>query len=48
MEKYIYDRENGMWYELRGDYFFSILGDGLMDEKANKWMEILVEVIVYN
>lgn len=32
MEKYIYDSKNGLWYELRGDYFFPILGESLMDE----------------
>lgn len=22
MEKYIYDESNGLWYELKGDYYF--------------------------
>lgn len=31
MERYIYDSENGLWYELRGEYFFPILGESLKD-----------------
>ena len=25
MEKYIYDQSNGLWYELRGDYYIPCL-----------------------
>ncbi len=25
MDKYIYDESNGLWYELRGDYYFPCL-----------------------
>jgi hypothetical protein len=25
MEKYIYDENNGMWYELQGDYYIPCL-----------------------
>ena len=25
MDKYIYDKTNGLWYELRGDYYFPCL-----------------------
>ena len=25
MEKYIYDDNNGLWYELRGDYYYPCL-----------------------
>jgi hypothetical protein len=25
MEKYIFDESNGLWYELRGDYYFPCL-----------------------
>ena len=25
MEKYIYDKSNGLWYELQGDYYIPCL-----------------------
>ena len=25
MDKYIYDEKNGLWYELRGDYYLPCL-----------------------
>ena len=25
MEKFIYDKNNGLWYELQGDYYISCL-----------------------
>ena len=25
MKKYIYDKDNGLWYELRGDYYYPCL-----------------------
>ena len=24
MDKYIYDDKNGLWYELQGDYYYSL------------------------
>lgn len=26
MDKYIYDENNGLWYELKGDYYIPCLG----------------------
>ena len=34
MEKYIYDENNGLWYELQGDYYIPYLT--LPTEKENK------------
>lgn len=34
MEKYIYDKTNGLWYELQGDYYIPCLA--LPTEKENK------------
>ncbi|TCL43756.1 hypothetical protein EDD78_10494 [Harryflintia acetispora] len=34
MEKYIYDENNGLWYELQGDYYIPCLVLPL--EKGNK------------
>lgn len=34
MEKYIYDENNGLWYELQGDYYIPCLS--LPAEKENK------------
>ena len=34
MEKYIYDENNGLWYELQGDYYIPCLV--LPAEKENK------------
>lgn len=34
MEKYIYDENNGLWYELQGDYYIPCLT--LPAEKENK------------
>ncbi len=33
MEKYIYDKDNGLWYELRGDYYFPCLTVPAEEEK---------------
>ncbi len=33
MEKYIYDSDNGLWYELQGDYYIPCL---TLPEKENK------------
>ena len=30
MEKYIYDKNNGLWYELQGDYYIPCL---VLDEQ---------------
>ena len=30
MEKYIYNEQNGLWYELQGDYYISCL---VLDEE---------------
>ena len=36
MDKYIYDENNGLWYERCGDYFLSCLT--LLEQKsAGKW-----------
>lgn len=34
MDKYIYDENNGLWYELQGDYYIPCLA--LPAEKENK------------
>lgn len=34
MDKYIYDENNGLWYELQGDYYIPCLA--LLTEKENK------------
>ena len=34
MEKYIYDKSNGLWYELQGDYYIPCLT--LLTEKERK------------
>lgn len=34
MDKYIYDKNNGLWYELQGDYYIPCLA--LPAEKENK------------
>ena len=40
MEKYIYNEQNGLWYELQGDYYISCLvldeEDQLAEKKAAK------------
>ena len=33
MEKYIYDKSNGLWYELRGDYYYPCLTVPAEEEK---------------
>ena len=33
MEKYIYDKNNGLWYELRGNYYYPCLTVPVQDEK---------------
>lgn len=33
MDKYIYDKNNGLWYKLQGDYFIPCLS---LSEKENK------------
>ena len=33
MEKYIYNNNNGLWYELQGDYYIPCL---VLDEEANQ------------
>ena len=33
MEKYIYDKNNGLWYELRGDYYYPCLTVPAEEEK---------------
>ena len=33
MEKYIYDNNNGLWYELQGDYYIPCL---VLDEETTK------------
>ena len=33
MEKYIYDKDNGLWYELRGDYYYPCLAVPNEEEK---------------
>ena len=34
MEKHIYDKANGLWYELRGDYYFPCLTAPAEEEKS--------------
>ena len=33
MEKYIYDKNNALWYELRGDYYYPCLTVPAEEEK---------------
>lgn len=33
MEKYIYDESNGLWYELRGDYYIPCLTVPVQEER---------------
>ena len=33
MEKYIYDKNNGLWYELRGDYYIPCLTVSAQEER---------------
>ena len=33
MEKYIFDEGNGLWYELRGDYYFPCLAVPAQEER---------------
>ena len=33
MEKYIYDKNNGLWYELRGDYYIPCLTVPAQEER---------------
>ena len=33
MEKYIYDKANGLWYELRGDYYIPCLTVPAQEER---------------
>lgn len=38
MEKYIYDKNNGLWYELQGDYYIPCLTLGEKDKRPiGKW-----------
>lgn len=38
MEKYIYDKNNGLWYELQGDYYIPCLTLGEEDKRPiGKW-----------
>ena len=39
MDKYIYDNNNGLWYELQGDYYIPCLV--LPDEKEERHIGIL-------
>ena len=34
MDKYIYDENNGLWYELQGDYYIPSLTVSAKEEKA--------------
>ncbi len=33
MEKYIYDKNNGLWYELHGDYYIPCLAVPAQEER---------------
>ena len=33
MEEYIFDKSNGLWYELQGDYYIPCLTVPVQDEK---------------
>ena len=38
MEKYIYDKNNGLWYELQGDYYIPCLTLGEEDKRPiGRW-----------
>ena len=34
MEKYIFDKDNGLWYELQGDYYYPCLTVPAKEEKS--------------
>ena len=34
MEKYIFDKDNGLWYELQGDYYYPCLTVPAEEEKS--------------
>lgn len=34
MEKYIFDKSNGLWYELQGDYYIPCLTEPAEEEKS--------------
>jgi len=36
MEKYIYDKNNGLWYELQGDYYIPCLTVPAQEERAHR------------
>ncbi len=49
MEKYIYDENNGLWYELQGDYYIPCLK--LLDEeqvKVGVWGQRHLEYIKHH
>ena len=33
MKKYLYDKNNGLWYELQGDYYIPCLAVPVQDER---------------
>ena len=37
MDKYIFDESNGLWYELKGDYYFSCLTLPIGKERIGLW-----------
>jgi len=38
MEKYIYNEQNGLWYELQGDYYIPCLTLGEVDNRPiGRW-----------
>ena len=37
MDKYIFDGSNGLWYKLKGDYYFPCLTLPTGEEKIGLW-----------
>ena len=46
MEKYKYDENNGLWYELQGDYYLPCLK--LPEEKTQGCLECVKYLLTYH
>ena len=47
MEKYICNEQNGLWYELQGDYYIPCLVLDAMNNIRNPAEEIVYAEIIY-
>lgn len=45
MDKYIFDESNGLWYELRGDYYFPCLTLSVEEEQSIAFIYKTVAII---